>query len=78
MTAILRVGSRYGPIFDTPVAEGFNLDAFVHDVRSKGFYFNGAVYIPHEAIAFITLIPAEATDSLASQFAMGPQGQTRQ
>ncbi len=77
MNHTLRVGSRYGAIFDTQVPDEFNLDSFVQDVRSKGYYFNGVLYMAHETIAFITLIPPNVADSMASSMAM-PQGQTRQ
>ncbi len=70
MNHTLRVGSRYGPIFDTQVPDEFNLDSFVQDVRSKGYYFNGVLYMAHETIAFITLIPAHVSDSMANN--MGP------
>ena len=73
----LRVASRYGAFFDTEVPEGFDLSAFIQDVRAKGYYFNSVVYVPHDTIAFITLMPPGVTDPLASHMPM-PQGQTRQ
>lgn len=76
MNSTLRIGVQAGPFFDTPVQDGFNLDAFVHDLRSKGYYYNGAAYIPHDAIAFVTLIPAGVTEGGMSMTM--PQGQTRQ
>ncbi len=77
MNHTLRVGSRYGPMFDTQVADGFDLELFIQNVRAKGYYFNGVLYMAHETIAFITLIPPQVSDSLAGQ-ASWPQGQTRQ
>ncbi len=75
--SILRVGSRYGPIFDTQVPDGFNLDTFVQDIRAKGYYFNGMVYVPHDTISFIALVPPGAVDRMAGWMEF-PQGQTRQ
>jgi len=72
----LRVGSRSGQIFDTSVPEGFDLDVFIHDVRNKGYFWNGCVYIPHDNIGFIVMVPAEV-DPMTSQI-MTPAGQTRQ
>ena len=54
----LRIGSRFGPVFDLEVGEGFSLNDFIDDVRAKGFVYNGALYIPHDAISFITLLPS--------------------
>jgi hypothetical protein len=73
----LRVGSRYGAVFDTQVPDGFSLDSFVQDVRSKGYYFNGSVYVPHDTIAFIALVPPGVESHLPNQEAW-PPSQTRQ
>ncbi len=77
--SILRVGSRYGAVFDTQVPDGFNLDAFVQDIRAKGYYFNGSVYVPHDTIAFIALVPPGVEDRMTRHEDWPPsQGQTRQ
>ena len=54
----LRIGCRFGPVFDLEMGEGFSFNDFIADIRAKGFIFNGVLYIPHDAISFITLLPS--------------------
>ena len=52
--------------FDQPVVEGFDLEKAIAKIRLDGYFANGIVYIPHDKIVYIALIPAnmaEATES---------------